>query len=144
MNASDHPNSNKIPSAKANDFDGPGSPYGEGFTKTKDPNVTYGRRASHRIGSCVSKMGEMLHGCLDRCENSEVVNISIDRGGWLLIVPYTVGVILFLVGWFLSAEAVRVLWLLITGLIAVVGFVGLVMVYLIIRDRSQGGHGKGY
>jgi len=138
MNAPDYPIENETPSKKTNDLDRFSSPYGEGFTVKKDLNVRYGKRGDHLVGGHVSKMGEMMHHCLDRCEKSDVVNICIDRGGWMLIAPYAIGIVLFLVGWFLSAEAVRVLWLLISGLIAVVGLITLVMANLIIRDRSKG------
>ena len=86
---------------------------------------------------CGKKMGSMMKHCMDCCEKSGMMKTCIEKGGWALLIPYSIGVILFLVGWFLSAEAVRQLWLVISGLIATVGFIGLVMVNLMIRNHSE-------
>lgn len=47
---------------------------------------------------------------------------------WLPLIPLILGVILFALGYFPSAEVVRVLWLVISGFIILMGLFGFIMV----------------
>ncbi len=69
-------------------------------------------------------------------ECSDMNKVRIKRSGWALLILYSVGVILFLMGWFLSAEAVRVFWLILSGWTVIIGSIGLVMVFVIMRTSS--------
>lgn len=46
---------------------------------------------------------------------------------WLPLVPLCIGIFLFLLGYFLSAEAVRILWLLLAAIPVIVGVLGFLM-----------------
>jgi len=46
---------------------------------------------------------------------------------WLPLVPLCIGIFLFLLGYFLSAEAVRILWLLFAAIPVIMGVLGLLM-----------------
>ena len=46
---------------------------------------------------------------------------------WLPLVPLCIGVFLFLLGYFLSAEAVRVLWLVLAAIPVILGALGFLM-----------------
>ena len=61
----------------------------------------------------------------------------MQRSGWTLLLLYSVGVIFFLIGWFLSAEAVRALWLILSGWTAIIGTIGLVMFIMILRSNPE-------
>lgn len=113
------------------------SGFDRGFKVSRDMSVHYGERAGHLFGEYGVRMGRLMHRCMQWCEQIEMVNRWVDRGGWMLFVPYAVGVLLFLTGWFMSAEDLRMLWLVLSGVLAVVGFVVLVLVNLIIRDRAE-------
>ena len=69
-------------------------------------------------------------------ECSDMNKVRMKRGGRALLILYSAGVILFLVGWFLSAEAVRALWLILSGWTVIIGSIGLVMVFLILKNSS--------
>ena len=46
---------------------------------------------------------------------------------WLPLIPLCIGVVLFLLGYFLSAEAVRILWLVLAAIPVILGALGLFM-----------------
>ena len=46
---------------------------------------------------------------------------------WLPLIPLCIGIFLFLLGYFLSAEAVRILWLVLTVIPVILGSLGLLM-----------------
>ena len=46
---------------------------------------------------------------------------------WLPLIPLCIGILLFLLGYFLSAEAVRILWLVLAAIPIVLGTLGLLM-----------------
>lgn len=61
--------------------------------------------------SCCSMMAK----CMSKCK-------------WCPLIPVIVGVLLFIAGYFLSAEIVRVLWLIVSGLIILTGILCFVMI----------------
>jgi len=46
---------------------------------------------------------------------------------WMPLIPLTVGVVLFSLGYFLSPDVIRALWLIVSGLIIFVAVAGLIM-----------------
>lgn len=46
---------------------------------------------------------------------------------WLPLIPLCIGVFLFLLGYFLSAEAVRILWLVLAAIPVILGVLGFLM-----------------
>ncbi len=52
---------------------------------------------------------------------------------WCVLVPIMLGIIFFLVGYFLDAEIVRDLWLVFFGVIALMGIFGFIMMSTISR-----------
>ena len=59
-------------------------------------------------------MGECMKGCMKGCR-------------WCAIMPITFGIILFLLGYFLDAEVVRILWLIFTGFMVLMGIFMFIM-----------------
>ncbi len=49
---------------------------------------------------------------------------------WCPLIPTTFGIIFFLLAYFLDAETVRVLWLIISGIMILMGLFGLIMMNL--------------
>jgi len=134
------PNEKVPPVSEQSDFEKFCASCGEKVDAVKEACETCGEKmgpVKEVCSRCGMKMGSMMKHCMDCCEKSGMMKTCIEKGGWALLIPYSIGVILFLVGWFLSAEAVRQLWLVISGLIATVGFIGLVMVNLMIRNHSE-------
>lgn len=52
---------------------------------------------------------------------------------WCAFLPITFGAILFLLGYYLDAEVVRILWLIFTGLIVLMGICMFIMVRAFFR-----------
>ena len=52
---------------------------------------------------------------------------------WFPLFPAIAGVILFLLGYFLDANVVRLLWLVVSGAIVLMGVVGTMMVSMMLR-----------
>ena len=52
---------------------------------------------------------------------------------WFPLCPIIVGVILFLLGYLLNADLVRLLWLVVSGAIVLMGLVGVMMVSVMFR-----------
>ncbi len=65
-------------------------------------------------------MSEAMCKCMKRCR-------------WCLFVPVTLGIIAFVLGYFLDAEAVRTLWLILSGVTVLLGLFGLTMKTLMSR-----------
>lgn len=59
-------------------------------------------------------MKEMMKNCMQRCS-------------WCPLLPIILGIIGFLVGYFLDAEIVRILWLILSGAMVVMGLLGWLM-----------------
>lgn len=65
-------------------------------------------------GSMRGTMGMMMGHCLRAFR-------------WLPLMPLGIGALLFLLGYFLSAEAVRILWLVLAAIPVILGALGLLM-----------------
>lgn len=52
---------------------------------------------------------------------------------WCAVFPVTFGVVLFLLGYFLDAEVVRILWLVFSGFVVLMGVFMFIMVRLFFR-----------
>ncbi len=52
---------------------------------------------------------------------------------WFPLFPVIVGAMLFLLGYFLDADVVRILWLIVSGAIVLMGLVGFIMVGMMFR-----------
>ena len=59
-------------------------------------------------------MKDMMQACMNGCR-------------WCPLIPLAIGIILFLLGYFLDAETVRILWLVFSCLPIVMGLVALIM-----------------
>lgn len=57
----------------------------------------------------------MMKGCMKKCR-------------WCPLMPITFGILLFLLGFYLDAEVVRLLWLIFTGFMALMGVFMLIMI----------------
>lgn len=57
----------------------------------------------------------MMKGCMKRCQ-------------WCPLMPITFGTILFLLRYYLDAEVVRILWLIFTGFMVLMGTFMLIMI----------------
>ena len=56
----------------------------------------------------------MMAGCMKMCR-------------WFPLVPVILGIILFVLGYYLDASIIRVLWMLFAGFVAVMGTFGLIL-----------------
>ena len=65
-------------------------------------------------------MGMMMHHCMRAFR-------------WVPLIPLGLGIFLFLLGYFLSAEVVRVLWLALAAIPVIMGLLGLLMMSAISR-----------
>lgn len=65
-------------------------------------------------------MKEMMLGCMKRCR-------------WCPWIPMILGGVLFLLGYFLDAEVVRLLWLVLSGMVILMGLFCYVMMGMIMR-----------
>jgi hypothetical protein len=60
------------------------------------------------------EMKEMMKGCLQKCR-------------WCPLLPIILGTIAFLLGYFLDAEIIRIIWLILSGTMVVMGLLCLLM-----------------
>ena len=67
-------------------------------------------------GSCFSMMAK----CMKKCR-------------WFPLIPLTVGILFFVAGYYLNAEIVRLLWLILSGLIILKGVLCFIMISVISR-----------
>jgi len=65
-------------------------------------------------------MPEMMKACMKKCR-------------WCPLMPITFGTILFLLGYYLNAEEVRLLWLIFTGFMVLMGIFMLIMINTIFQ-----------
>ena len=71
------------------------------------------------------EMGRMMQACMRKCR-------------WCPLIPVLLGVVLFLLGYFLEAEVVQILWLFFSGLIVFFGLIALIIMNLMIgRNRHN-------
>ena len=68
-------------------------------------------------------MKNMMQACKKKCR-------------WCPVIPIVFGVILFLLGYFLNAETVRILWLVFSCLPIVMGTMGLVMMNFFFKEEN--------
>lgn len=66
-------------------------------------------------------MKDMMQACMKKCR-------------WCPLIPMTLGVILFLLGYFLQAEMVRVLWLVFSCIPIFMGAVALIMMNTLFKE----------
>ncbi len=64
--------------------------------------------------SGTSDCGSMMEECMKKCK-------------WIPLIPVIFGVVLLLMGYYLNAEVIRILWMTVAGLIILLGIVGLIM-----------------
>ena len=60
---------------------------------------------------------KMMEDCMKKCR-------------WCPLIPVIFGIILFLVGYFLRADIVRIVWLTLSGLVILLGLLCLIMMGL--------------
>lgn len=58
---------------------------------------------------------------------SGMMKVCMQRAKWMPLFPLVIGIVLFLIGYLLSADVVRILWLVLSGLIILMGGIGLIM-----------------
>ena len=75
-------------------------------------------------GSPGAMMGMMMNHCMRMMR-------------WMPLVPLTIGLVLLGLGYFLSPEAVKVLWLIAAGLITVLGIAGLIFTTSIVHSHKN-------
>jgi hypothetical protein len=77
------------------------------------------------------KMAEMMDKCCEGMSGtddcSSMMAECMKRCRWFPLIPLIVGVFLFLLGYYLDAEVVRILWMVVAGLIILLGTFGLIM-----------------
>ena len=69
-------------------------------------------------------MKDIMQACMKGCR-------------WCPLVPVVLGIILFLLGYFLNAETVRVLWLVFSCFPILMGLVTLIMMNTIFKEQNQ-------
>jgi hypothetical protein len=71
-------------------------------------------------------MKEMMQHCMEKCR-------------WCPLIPLTLGVIFFLLGYYLDAEIVRIIWLVFSGLLILMGSMGFLMMNMMAASMSKKG-----
>ena len=66
-------------------------------------------------------MKDMMRACMKGCR-------------WCPLIPLVIGVVLFLLGYFLNADTVRILWLVFSCLPIVIGLVALVITNTMLKE----------
>ena len=66
-------------------------------------------------------MKDMMPACMKGCR-------------WCTLIPLVIGAILFLLGYFLDAETVRILWLVFSCLLTVMGLMALIMMTTMFKE----------
>ena len=83
--------------------------------------------------SCCGTQGshEMMPDCCkgigkadDHCS---IMNKCMKGCRWFPIIPVVLGMVLFLLGYYLSPEITRILWMIVAGLVVLIGTFGLLM-----------------
>ena len=66
-------------------------------------------------------MKDVMQACMKRCR-------------WCPLIPIIIGITMFLVGYFLDAEAVKTLWLFVSCLPILMGVMGLIMMNFMFKQ----------
>ena len=66
-------------------------------------------------------MKDMMQACMKQCR-------------WCPLIPLVIGVILFLLGYFLDADTVRVLWLVFSCLQILMGLAALILINTMFKE----------
>lgn len=53
------------------------------------------------------------------------------------VIPITLGIIVFLLGYFLGGEIIRILWLIMSGTVVFVGLLGLILMGSMCREQGD-------
>lgn len=69
-------------------------------------------------------MKEMMGKCMSGCR-------------WFPIIPIIIGIIFFLLGYYLNAEIVRILWLICSGFWVLMGVFGFVIMGVMMRTMGK-------
>jgi len=69
---------------------------------------------------CRSMMGECMKGCR-----------------WFPLIPVVLGILLLLLGYYLDAEITRILWIIASGFVVLLGTFGLAMMTMITRKYNR-------
>jgi hypothetical protein len=81
------------------------------------------------------KMAEMMDKCCEGMNGSgdcgSMMAECMKRCRWFPLIPLIVGIFLFLLGYYLNAEVIRILWMVVAGLIILLGTFGLIMMSII-------------
>jgi hypothetical protein len=106
----------------------------------KDANTerkTEAGRKNPETGCCFTdSMAETMANCCGdaQTESSGGKNATMSRCskgmkifGWLPSIPVLFGVVAILLGYFLSPEGVRILWLIVSGTVLFVGLLGFIL-----------------
>jgi len=64
----------------------------------------------------------------------EVMKECMKRSRWCPLIPMTLGIISFLLGYFLDAEIVRILWLIFSGMAILMGVFCFIMMSAMGKD----------
>jgi len=67
---------------------------------------------------------------------SGMMKVCMRRAKWMPLFPLTMGIVFFLIGYLLSADVVRILWLVFSGLIILMGGIGLNMARRMVASFS--------
>ena len=77
------------------------------------------------------KMTEMMDKCsegmsgTDDC--SSMMGECMKKCRWFPLVPVILGIVLLLLGYYLDVEVIRILWMVVAGLVILLGTFGLIM-----------------
>ena len=67
----------------------------------------------------------------------EIILGRMEKARWFLLIPFTFGIIAFALGYFLDAEIVRIIWLVLSGLMIVMGFMCFLMMSIMYKVISN-------
>ncbi len=86
--------------------------------KTSNNSCCESNNDSGMIPDCCKSIDEsgetcsMMSNCMKVCR-------------WLPLIPVILGIVLLMLGYFLNAEVIRIIWIIISGFIVIVGILGL-------------------
>ena len=66
----------------------------------------------------------------------DMMEMCMKRGRWFPLMPLPFGIILFLFGYFLDAEIIRIIWLIFSSLMILMGIFGLIVANMMMRHFS--------
>jgi len=81
------------------------------------------------------KMAEMMDKCCEGMSGtddcSSMMAECMKRCRWFPLILVIVGIFLLLLGYYLDAEVIRILWMILSGLIILMGVLGFIVVSMI-------------